>query len=150
MQVYLGNKLVGRWNRSVNTQATFCEVVIRDEPDMPYDPSKPWEETILATRRVAMKIGERGTHIDAFELKLNPSALHETLKAYDVPADYHQYDDFQRDRKLIRWKVLEVTPEIFEEIFDLDDFEPDDKFDKPDIERRQRELLDLADYGRAI
>jgi hypothetical protein len=140
MQVYCNGKMVGRLvcdpprNGNVYRMAIAPALSDRFATE---DWTRPVDVTI---RHLDLEITKRSVGVSAFELRDNPDALHHILKKYSIPADYTTTKDAMRDRTIYSWRVILVTSEQLEEIFDLDTYEPDDTYDQPDIEYRVNRL----------
>ena len=149
MQVYCNGRLVGRLNVKPYPGARFHEIQVYDAPAFNFRAPGPEDISMqtVTSRRIRLEIMPRTVAISDFDLMMSEgTALFAALKAHSIPADYRQVKDMERQCTLLKWNVLEATPEVYEEIFDLKEFEVDDSYDQPDLEARERRRADLANY----
>jgi hypothetical protein len=140
MQVYCNGKMVGRLACDPPRDGNVYRMAIAPALSDRFateDWTRPVDVTI---RHLDLEITRRSVVVTDFELRDMPDALHHILKKYSIPADYSATKDMATNRTFYSWRVLLVTPDQLEEIFDLDTYEPDDTYDQPDIEYRMNRL----------
>lgn len=141
MQVFLGDELVGELNVDEGRvgEDTFTYVWHEMPEFVPRyaDPSDPIPAALMGTRRhVTMTVAKRSVLVDQSMAYLGDkdylSRLLREAKAPNISAITREFDSFD-NRTRYSWRVLKVTPEQLETLFDLDDFEMEDT--EPDYDQ---------------
>ncbi|MBD9511608.1 hypothetical protein IB265_33170 [Ensifer sp. ENS10] len=123
MQVWVGNRRVGE--AKVSPRPGKDEIVVHVAASLPVS-RREYDAPSIEIRKLVLKITKRRFEIDEFaERNGGPEYIAQVFKHHGVlPSDCDRTRLFERNSTIFSYSVLQVTKDEFEEIFDLDWFEP--------------------------
>ena len=128
MQVWCGRELIGWFKVSAaQMRQGAVEIPIWEMPMTPaaISPDDPLPMPTMRSHRFAIE--KRSVRVDNFELARarDVDGLKEQLqKTHRIPSDAEVIQEPHMDAMFYRWRVIKVTIDQSEEIFDLDGFVP--------------------------
>jgi hypothetical protein len=157
MQVYLGNRRVGeaRLPSPRPGQHKTIVTILEDDPIDLYKPGRTPADNLslmqtVRTRQLALKVDRVPFAVDDATLATHgQDYVWEIYRQHGVhPNEVESYKDHAGFRTIYSFKVLQVTKDQLEEIFDFDWFEPAET-GGPDREyqERRREMMMNSQIG---
>lgn len=120
MQVWLGDKLVGELNVALPVGARSYRIMKNEaEPPISFS-NKPLHE-MVSIETIELPIRERHYCITDLEMERSPVNI---MSMMHIPVDAQRIKRVDRMVTEFVWPVLTVSPDDYEDVFDLPDFQP--------------------------
>lgn len=120
MQVWLGDKLVGELNVALPVGARSYRIMKNEaEPSISFS-NKPLRE-MVSVETIELPIKKRHCCITDLEMESSPIKIMSMMR---IPVDAQRIKCFDRMVTEFVWPVLMVSPDDYEDVFDLPDFQP--------------------------
>jgi len=122
MQVWCNGKLVGEAKITSLPGQRGHEVHVM--PDIPMVMSvEPLDE--MAVHKIYMPIEKRSVAVDDIEFMRGVGDVEQIVRRHlHIPTEAKMESDVYRCRRIYTWKVFSVDSDVYEQIFDMDWFEP--------------------------
>lgn len=125
MQVWVKDRYVGELNeRLAKPENGRGYVFKRVTFELPQSVGRLPRQSVL-DGDLDVRVGTRQFMVSDFDrAQMTPGALEAMLKEYRVPVDHHRHMRYDKHAEIYSWRAFNLTIDLYEQVFDLDAFEP--------------------------